>query len=288
MKIGGGDYGNLTFTKEQAESGIWVADPGNIRPPKIESLTLSYLLPFEAPEHCLTYNNLHFSRFTERCKSDDAHPSPVFLRLEEQHPSFYLGFDRKLENGPVSIFFFLREQAGLADSAPSLTWEFYAGENTWAEIQVLDHTRGLTRTGTIEFVFPKDTKKTSKFGNDLYWIRAVDDGDAFVPKSSAFSETVRLPAREQPFNHRAGETFLPPCRKSILGAEWPPPEAGAAEDTHPKIEAIFLNTTWGIQVESIRDEILGSSSGMGAQSFSLAKKPVLSEENLGRRGEVHF
>jgi hypothetical protein len=93
----------------------------------------------------------------------------------------YLGFDKKLEKGPVSLFFSTEEQPWSADKIPLIEWEYYTESAKWVRLEVLDETRGLMRSGVIEFVFPQDFKKTKKFGKELYWIRAVDVKDAFKP-----------------------------------------------------------------------------------------------------------
>ena len=46
----------------------------------------------------------------------------------------------------------------------------------------------------------------------------------------------------------------------------------------PKIKGILLNTSIAAQAECIKDEIVGSSNGTGAQTFKLSKFPVIAEE----------
>jgi len=52
-------------------------------------------------------------------------------------------------------------------------------------LEGLDATRNLTRTGAVEFIVPTDFAKTSKFGDELYWIKAVDIEDKFRTQSAA-------------------------------------------------------------------------------------------------------
>ena len=54
---------------------------------------------------------------------------------------------------------------------------------------------------------------------------------------------------------------------------------GAYEQS-PRLEGIYPNTTWAVQAESIRDEILGSGDGRAGQTFSFFKSPVLEGENV--------
>jgi uncharacterized phage protein gp47/JayE len=46
----------------------------------------------------------------------------------------------------------------------------------------------------------------------------------------------------------------------------------------PVFDGLYLNTAWGVQSETVRDEILGSSAGSADQQYALTKFPVVSEE----------
>lgn len=46
----------------------------------------------------------------------------------------------------------------------------------------------------------------------------------------------------------------------------------------PVMNGIYLNTAWAVQSETIRDEILGSSTGIADQKYTLTKFPVVAEE----------
>jgi hypothetical protein len=51
-------------------------------------------------------------------------------------------------------------------------------------------------------------------------------------------------------------------------------------EENPLIEGIYPNTTWAVQAETIRDEIMGSSSGLPGQTFSFLRVPVLEGETI--------
>ncbi|HSE42646.1 MAG TPA: hypothetical protein VLH08_17895, partial [Acidobacteriota bacterium] len=51
-------------------------------------------------------------------------------------------------------------------------------------------------------------------------------------------------------------------------------------DSLPEIYGIYPNTTWAIQAETIKDEILGSSNGEPNQSFSFLKTPVIEGQEI--------
>jgi hypothetical protein len=172
VRIISGDYGR----ELDYDGKNWV--PGQINPPIIGKITISY--EQETPtnlERCLTYNNLGYKDVSQR---ENKNFKP-FQLLDDKHQTLYLGFDKKLEKGPVNLFFSTEEQPWSADKIPLIEWEYYTESAKWVRLEVLDETRGLMRSGVIEFVFPQDFKKTKKFSNELYWIRAVDVKDTFKP-----------------------------------------------------------------------------------------------------------
>ncbi len=100
--------------------------------------------------------------------------------------ALYIGLDRKLEEGPVSIFF------QLADSANQNGVRFrveYSSGSGFKEMRFTDLTEGFTRSGTIMFMPPADMCETVMEGNRLYWIRIKrsksrksDVSDVFLPR----------------------------------------------------------------------------------------------------------
>lgn len=51
-------------------------------------------------------------------------------------------------------------------------------------------------------------------------------------------------------------------------------------DKFPKLRGIYPNTTWALQSETIKDEIIGSSNGEPTQTFTFSKFPVLEGEEV--------
>ncbi len=236
VRLIGGHYGQEVIIADNDIS------QGKVTPPIITFLSINYDYKnnFQNVQHLLTHNNLNFIDLTEEGQTKCKVFKP-FLPLDDKHQTLYLGFDKKLEKGPISLFFSTEEQPGSADKIPLIDWEYYTESAKWVRLDVLDETRGLMRPGVIEFVFPQDFKKTKEFGKELYWIRAVDVKDTFKPI-------------------------------------WSHPPVVRKETASPRIKGIFLNTTWAIQAETIKDEILGSSDGTTGQSFTLTKTPIISED----------
>ena len=76
-------------------------------------------------------------------------------------------------------------------------------------------------------------------------------------------------------------------RRRIFGSDlfWLRGEVEGDAGNIPTIRGIRPNTTWAEQIESIKDEILGSSSGDKSQTFALANSPVISTQVWVREGK---
>jgi len=152
-------------------------------PPVIEELTITYSLSPQNLQHCLTYNNLEFKDVSEQCKETDK-PFKPFTSIDEKRKTLYLGFDKKLKKGPISIFFSPEVRELFEKIAPKVEWHYYSEDKEWVRLEVTDNTQNLTRQGTIEFFLPNDFTKKSEFGHGIYWLKAsyVEDGIRTFPK----------------------------------------------------------------------------------------------------------
>jgi hypothetical protein len=327
VRLVGGHYGQeVCITNGKVEKG-------NVTPPKITSLSIDYGYGENGENlaHCLTYNNLEFTDVTEECKTQNKVFKP-FRPLDDQYQTLYLGFDNKLEKAPVSIFFSLGEQLLSSDTIPRLDWEYYTEGSNWVRLDVLDDTRGLMRSGTVEFVFSRDFKKTKKFEEELYWMRAIGVKDRFIKEvvqKKVVAPFFNLPPRAirgvgvtfgkrlsykgvktieelLKFKNQVDElakilsgednsskfyetarNILENAQKRLLDKEYENmvdststenTQDGGAETARPKINSIFLNTTWAVQAETIKGELLGSSDGSANQKFQFTRITVITEE----------
>lgn len=183
------EYGTLLL--QSAEQKIWRPDFSQIHPPKFQKLTITYQPDGQNVQSCLAYNNLEFRDHTDESKTAGKRFKP-FIPPDDLYQTLYLGFDQKLEKGPVSIFFSIEEQAWSVDVPPGIEWEYYTGSGKWTRLDIIDETGGLVRSGTIQYVFPQNVKKTQKFGKELYWIRAVDKKNVFVPIKKAYADLFQI------------------------------------------------------------------------------------------------
>jgi hypothetical protein len=222
-------------------------------------------------EHCLTFNNLQYQNKTDESQSSGKPFKPFqpleSLLQENSHQALYLGFDAPPVKSPISLFFSLEIQEYTQKSIPRLYWEYYRrqdGRGQWTRLEIFDQTYSLTQTGIVEFVGSSDFAQTSRFGKSLYWIRVVDVGDKFKPFEKTPSQIIST---------ENNQFFL-----STQVFKGKPNLESSLQAPAPKIKGIYLNTTWAIQAERIKDEILGSSDGTANQMFTFLRFPLISEE----------
>ena len=214
IRLAGGEYGKEVIIEDNTVS------KGTVGYPQFEYFKIFYETDIQDVDKVLTFNGLEYNEIGSEYES-----FKPFNSIDDEYRTFYLGFNKKVEKGPISIFFSIEEENETFDKSNAVIWEYYSVNDEWIRLDVNDETRGFTRTGTVEFVFPLDFKISRKFGMENYWIRALNK-----------------------------------------------------DDLKPKIENIFLNTTWAIQTQKIENEILGSSDGTKNQTYNLAKNLIVIEE----------
>lgn len=346
-RIAFGDYGQEEFSVQNPETDPKVVfDTSAVKPPRLTSLKVSYSVEGVTPNYVLTLNNLQYDSVpVDAEKGGLAKALRPFDALEDDHQTLYLGFDQAPLKGPISLFFALKEQEYTDESRPRVEWEYFRlppgeSEGEWARLLVTDGTKNLTESGVVEFIGPSDFAPGRLFGRTLYWIRAVDVEDEFMPLADAAASTLALSGaasgqlkgaeakrreaglklalsallrdRGRPFRLDAlkpspaadaapqlaempqppakGETAPPPgdpcgcgaepCSESLESLDLPFVSGTLLAGTAPApvFTGLYLNTAWGVQSETVRDEILGSSNGIADQRYTLTKFPVVAEE----------
>jgi len=176
VRIVSGDYGKIKFIEE---NGTWIPDTSEIDPPVIKKLEINYSIEeaFDL-QHCLIHNSLEFQDVTQKSKTRTELFQP-FQPIADKHQTLYLGFDKQLLKGPISLFFSLEEQLYPDENRPRVQWYYYAEGDEWVRLEVVDNTENLTQNGTIELIGPSNFAQTSRFGEKRYWLKAVDVEDRF-------------------------------------------------------------------------------------------------------------
>ena len=142
---------------------------GNYITPFISDVTIAYEYPTESisPEYMYCENNMTH----ELIKMDTRQTrmlSPV-KKLEGDAPAMYIAVGDICREGPVRLLFDIEH--ALPEGQPALKWEYCKGAE-WADINVIDDTENLRRTGIITLPGITDAKRRSLFGRDeSCWLR---------------------------------------------------------------------------------------------------------------------
>lgn len=101
----------------------------------------------------------------------------VFSPVPYEGTGLYLGFDKKPETGPISLFFQLEENRDLTPL--SVQFE-YSASHEFKPLKVVDNTNRLTNSGTLIFMPPEDFSTYDIEGVRKYYIRIRDIGDIYA------------------------------------------------------------------------------------------------------------
>lgn len=82
--------------------------------------------------------------------------------------ALYLGFNHRMEGGPVSLYFELEDQLNM--NALKCRFE-YSTMDGFRPMKVVDNTKDFSRSGTVIFMPPSDMHDQELEGKKRYWIR---------------------------------------------------------------------------------------------------------------------
>lgn len=139
-------------------------------------ISYSYLERMDTPQKIICFQGSRRRDMTLAMAQNEQ--IPVFIRNPYNSNSLYLGFDKKMEDGPVSIMFSIKSREGFIGRKLKY---YYSTHDGFERLKLIDNTNGLEHTGTICFIPPTDMTRTVLEGKDAYWIRITDaasDADA--------------------------------------------------------------------------------------------------------------
>lgn len=266
-------------------------------PPALTAVRLGYTWypAWEPPRHCLAENDSQWE-----VRSRDVRWSggffPPFRPVADRTPALYLGFDRPLPNDRVSLYLDL-EESGRAH--PPLVWEAWNGEE-WRAVTVADETAHLARPGMVSFIPPAVGERPvaavrAAAGAEVQVAGALEaarfrPGDRVVLRLGDDAETAQVEGVDEAClrlaapltrGYAGGTVQLAALPRFGEPRDWvrarrkengaPPPVA---------VRGIYLNATWALQVETLRDEVLGSATGQPGQTVFFRQFPVLPGEEI--------
>jgi hypothetical protein len=179
VRMEAGDFG-VAGTYE-LDGDKWVfKDTRPLRPPSVREMTAR----FEEKEHPFTTvfaeNDGVFTDYSELAQVEFK-PFQALSPVAEASPTLYVGFEDSFPNEEVQLYVQLREESGVRDPLTAgiersrapvvVVWEYYNGR-VWQSLFPQDETRGFLQSGFVRFVGPIDFRKSKRFGENLFFIRA--------------------------------------------------------------------------------------------------------------------
>ncbi|MCH5271844.1 MAG: baseplate J/gp47 family protein [Lachnospiraceae bacterium] len=117
-------------------------------------------------------NNGEQSMFSVGEFKETGQAIPLFAGLTEKEKCLYLGFRLPPVGSPVRMLWVMEDT--LAGQRGAICWE-YESSRGFREMNLADLTDHLSRSGPVTIVGPEDFKKSSHFGQEMYWIRLRDE-----------------------------------------------------------------------------------------------------------------
>ncbi|MDP6947133.1 MAG: hypothetical protein QF464_23490, partial [Myxococcota bacterium] len=178
-----GNFGTAGSYELDADTWVW-KDENPLRPPSLKSLAFKFQEVEHTVQKCLVYNDFVFTDVSTVAAAEYK-PFQVFAPVADESPTLYLGWEGAFPNDRCDIFFHLVEieHRGGRDALLSfedraegyveqrVAWEYWSGK-TWSPLAPKDSTENFTQSGFISFTGPTNQRKSRRFGESLYWMRA--------------------------------------------------------------------------------------------------------------------
>ncbi len=166
--------------------------PGIHHYPIVENLKISFTYErhFVNPEKLYRVAGTRKKDITERLKTGK--PFMAMSGGSYAEDALYLGFNERMENGPVNIYFELDDVQNMTSLKCSYE---YSSANGFRHMKVVDNTKDFSRSGTVSFMPPSDMQESSLEGKKRFWIRV---------------------RREHASDEASAAMFLPHIRKILL------------------------------------------------------------------------
>lgn len=145
--------------------------------PIISDLLISYTYEsrFEKPEICHVLSGTEKVDLTRNLREEKRFVA--FSKGCYEDTSLYLGFDKKFDNGPISLWWQLEGEQ--RNKNIKLRY-FYSTIHGFKEMKVVDYTANLSRSGIVLFLPPSDMAAIELEGRRQHWLRVtVDNGAEF-------------------------------------------------------------------------------------------------------------
>lgn len=151
--------------------------------PRITNMKISYAYEngFMEPDLIQGVMGTELIDLTESMKSGRAFSA--FRAAKYKEDSLYLGLDKKIESGPVSLYFKMEKDLPLYHGA--FRYE-YSSIKGFKQMKVVDGTKGMISSGVVLFMPPSDFKEIEIEGKRAYWIRITPIKERGQQQESCF------------------------------------------------------------------------------------------------------
>ena len=249
VRLASGDFGGpaqfLAVDPNRLSAGMrQKAQTGNLAAPLLDALSVAYDQTARPYAPKLLVRNGFDSDDLSADNATDSLIGTLFRGPSDQEPTLYLGFDRQPPNITLSVFFAVPPRQLVEPLPPSATAQprKLADDAKRVPLLAWEYWNGLAWTGL-----------------------AVEDGTNDLTESGIVQ-------------------FIAPADFAPLamferGQRWWL-RIRALTDPRTRLEGVYLNAVEAAQWHTIRDEIIGSSTGDAAQSFQLSQAPVATGQTI--------
>lgn len=283
------------------------------RPPSLDYFFIGYLYrsPKDAPQACLAYNDFQWENHTQSTNWR-SNPFEPFKPVQDFTPTLYFGFDKPLPADLVSLYMDIVEVAGRVKGAP-VKWEYWDG-NDWLGVSVQDETQAFALPGMISVTWPgveiqpvfpvvqnagktiqlTEARQAAAFqaGQVLFIVKGEKGELVNLADVSGSVLTARIPPEQSYAGGQIGLAGLPRfgtprtwlrCRLEFDGQPF-----------KAQVNSVDVNAVWAAQVQTIRDELVGSSTAQPRQVHFTRQSPVLEGQEFevreleGARADVEL
>ena len=151
--------------------------------PIISDLMVSYSYEdnFMVPELGKVFSGTKVTDITDKLLAGDSFTA--FSKGNYSDTALYLGFDRKFNKGPVSLWWQIE---GVQRTKNCSLRFYYSTIHGFKEMKVIDYTSNLSRSGIMMFLPPADMAVTNLEGKKCCWLKIVNTDD------KEFNQTVTI------------------------------------------------------------------------------------------------
>lgn len=155
--------------------------------PIIKDLQISYSYNKKYLSPDLLYRISGKQKINLYTENTDQNVFVAFLPMSYDGNGFYMGFDKKPENGPMGILFVLNENTNM--NPMNIRFE-YSTADGFQLLKVIDQTNRLTDSGILFFMPPDDFSMIEIEEKKRYYIR-IKDITGELSKENVYHPTIR-------------------------------------------------------------------------------------------------